>query len=702
MTAEKSEDLKRQELVLSEAKKRFQLCVDAEKDYRKAALEDQRFLAGEQWPDNVKRSRELDFRPCLTINKLPQFVRQVTNDQRQNRPSIKVNPVDDKADIETAKVLQGIIRHIEYNSNADIAYDTAFEGCAGIGRGYFRIITDYCDPESFEQEIFIKRLRNHFMAYLDPYHQEPDGSDSDYGFIYEDMSIDDFKKSFPKAQYSTSEQWRSIGDTPPMWLSQDTIRVCEYYYKVYKTKTICLVQLEDGSQQSVEKSELPEELPQGLQIIQERETVVPEIKWAKLNYFEILEETSWPGKWIPIVPVVGDEMDIDGKKILSGIVRHAKDPQRMYNYWASNETETIALAPRAPFIGAEGQFEGFENEWKTANVRNHAYLQYKLKTVGGVIAPAPQRQVFEPPIQAMAQARMQSSDDLKATTGIYDASLGNRSNENSGVAIQRRNAQAQTNNFHYIDNLSRSIRHAGRILVDLIPHIYDFAKMARLLGEDGKPEMVMINQPYQKNGQEVAHYLNVGKYDVTVQTGPSFATKRQEAAETMLEFTKTMPQSAPYISDLIARNMDWPGSDVIADRLKKLLPPGIAEENDKEKEQPIPPQVQQQIQQAQMMIDQLTQELNAKSQIIETKTVELESRERIEMEKLRVQLEIEMLKAGSNESINLLKAEIGAITQRLSLLSMNEPIENETNEQPAQGQNNQPTGGQSPGQPMGV
>jgi hypothetical protein len=594
-------------------------------------------------------------------------VRQVTNDQRQNRPSIKVNPVDDKADIDTAKILQGLIRHIEYSSNSDVAYDTAFEGAATKGIGYFRAITDYCDPHSFDQEIVIKRIRNSFSVYLDPTYQEPDGSDANWGFVFEDLSTDDYKAQYKDSKLASMNDWGSIGDTAPGWTTSATCRVAEYFYKTFKETTICLL----SNQEVVEKDKLSQ-LPDGVRVLSERKTMLPAIQWCKINAVEVLEQTDWPGRWIPIIPVLGDELDIDGKKVLEGIVRHAKDAQKMYNFWVSAETETIALAPRAPFIGVEGQFEGHEAQWRTANSKNHAFLEYKPKSVGGVPVGPPQRNAYEPPVRAITQARSQSAEDLKATTGIYDASLGNRSNENSGIAIQRRNVQAQTNNYHYIDNLSRSLRHLGRILVDLIPKVYDTPRVCRIVGEDGEAEMVKINQLFEKNGEVKEYNLGLGRYDVTVSTGPSFTTKRQEAVESMLALTQSYPQVAQAAGDLIVRNMDWPGSKEIADRLKKMLPQGLADEPGDQK--PLPPQIQAQMQQMHQMIEQLTQHLNDANQKIETKSVELESRERIEMAKIQAQIEIEMAKMGSKESLTLLSHEIAEIQNRLNLLNYEQPM----------------------------
>ena len=405
------------------------------------------------------------------------------------------------------------------------------------------------------------------------------------------------------------------------------------------------------------KSQLPETLPETIKVIQERKTMLRKIKWFKINGLEILDRTEWLGNFIPIVPVYGDVLYIDGKKQIEGIIRHAKDPQRMYNYWASAETETIALAPRAPWIGAEGQFEGHEPQWKEANRRNIAFLQYKPKTIGGALLPPPTRNQWEPATQAITQARNLAGEDIKATTGIYDATLGNHSNEISGVAIQRRNHQSQTNIFHYGDNLTKSIRHAGRILIDLIPKVYTGPRAVRTIGADNTHKVVMVNKIFQEAGKTKIFNLGLGTYDVTVNTGPSFATKRQEAVQSMLDLTRSLPQISQYVADLLVRNMDWPGATEIADRLKKLLPPGLAE-NEDDGQKPIPPEIQQQFQQLQNMVKQLSEALNQANHKIETKSVEIESKERIAMAQIQLEGEIELARLGQKAAIVELEAQI--------------------------------------------
>lgn len=625
--------------ILKTARDCFQQAVEAEAERRLEALDDLKFRAGDHWPQELLNQRKIENRPSLTINKIPQFIRQVTNDQRQNRPQIKVHPVDDKADVEVAKILQGIIKHIEYNSNAEIAIDTAFEGAVTNSFGYYRIITDYVNETSFNQEIKYKKIDNPFSVYFDPNSIEPDGSDAEWAQIILSMSRDEFKRAYPKAECNDMESWSSTGDSEE-WINKDTIRVAEYFYKEYEKTNVYL--LESG--ESVFESDLQD----GMIPIDKRETYKCTIKWIKHNGYEILEETTWLGKYIPIVPVYGDRLNINGKIILESLVRHTKDSSRMYDYYVSSEAEAIALAPKAPFVIAEGQVEGYKKQWAQANRTSQAYLPYKAVSVDGTLVGAPQRQQFEPAVQAITNGRMQASEDLKAVTGIYDASLGARSNEVSGVAIRGRQQQAQTSNFHFIDNLTRSIRHTGRILIDLIPKVYDTAQAIRILGEDGNYEIVRINEMFNRDGKPVWYNLDVGLYDVVVETGPSYATRRQETAQFMIDFIKTVPQQAAILSDLVLKNMDVQGASEMAERIKKTLPPNILDDG---KNQQIPPQVQQQMQLLAQQNQQLQAQLGQAMQAIQTKSLELQSKEKIEIEKLKsdarikaAELELEYVK----------------------------------------------------------
>lgn len=670
--------------VVTRAKKRFQLASDAESEIRKEAREDFKFRSGDQWPEDVKYARSLQKRPCLTVNQLPMFLRQVINDQRQNRPSIKINAVSDDATIETAKVLEGLVRHIEYSSNADIAYDTASDGQCTGGFGFLRVITEYCDPESFDQDIRIIPVKDPMTIRLDPFYTKPDGSDTNYGFAFEVMSEESFKEQWPNSELSQMDDWTSLGDGVGDWVTEDGCRVADYYEKTFKTLKIYLLSSGDVFTDET----LPEELPDGVQIVSERETKKPLITHYKINGIDVLEESEFPCSFIPIIPVLGGEIIVDGKRILEGVIRHAKDSQRMYNYWATASAEMIALAPKAPFVGAAGQFEGHERKWQSANSENHAFLEYNQVDLNGRPAPPPQRQQYEPPIQAITQERGLASNDLRSTTGIMDAALGQRSNEVSGAAIQRRNTQAQVSNFHFADNFSRSLKHVGRIILELIPKIYDAQRTIRIIHEDGQQEVVAINNALgldPQTGKEIPnHDFSVGEYDVTVSTGPSYQTKRQEAAAEMLEMVRAYPPTMQVAPDLVVSKFDWPGAQELAERFRKTLPPGLVDNKD---EPPIPPQVQQQMMQMKSAMTQMQGQLAAAENIIQTKMIETAAKERIANMQVKADIEKTLAEMNANSAETLLEHQVAQIDRRQEQLLI---------------QSQNPTGGESPGASTGA
>jgi CheY-like chemotaxis protein len=599
----------------------FKRVIDIESDMRETMLDDMRFRAGDsdnkfQWPDKVVAQRETSAngqRPCLTVNKIPQHVNQVTNDIRQNRPAIKCIPVDSNGDVEVAEMLGDLIRHIEYSSQADIAYDTAADNAVVSGLGYIQVTTEYVSDTSFDQDLKIKRIRNPFTVYMDPDILMPDGSDASFAFVTEMMEKIDFKAEYPDAEPAN---WETLGKGDTInWYTADQIRVAEWWRVERVAKKL---HLWTNGTTSMEGAALPAGVTAVEQPLKTRKVMAKQVKFRKICGHQILEESDWAGQYIPIARVVGNEFDIEGKLHVSGLVRNAKDPQRMYNYWVSQEAEMLALAPKAPFVGAAGQFEGFEAQWKSANTTNYAYLEYNpvVDTANGDRPfPAPQRQQPPMPSTGIMQAKMGASDDIKSATGQYDASLGAQGNETSGVAIQRRDHQSDVSTFHYVDNLSRAIRFIGRILVDLIPKIYDTKRVARILGEDGNSDLVGIDPNQEqavvkhKNdvGQEVAAIYNpgVGTYDVVVKTGPSYSTKRQEAGEAMQQMTQANPELWHVIGDLLVSNMDWPGAEEMAKRLKATLDPKVVEADSSD----IPPQVIAQMKQKDQDLQQLQQAL---------------------------------------------------------------------------------------------
>lgn len=598
-----------QDALLTRARKRMDAAIKAEAENRKAALDDLKFYKGDQWPSEIAAQRAFDQRPCLTINKLPTFVNQVTNDVRQNRPAINVSPVGDRSDPEVAKMYSGMIREIERKSVADIAYDTAFASTARGGFGYWRIITEYEKPQSFNLVLTIKRIRNPFTVYLDPAHQEPDGSDATWGFISDMIPRSEFKEEYPDAQQMIWPQG-GIGDSMKSWITQDELRIAEYFEIENEKRTLVRLKNEAVGW----KDDMDSDLMKTIGIADEREADCKLVRWYKLTAVEVLEERDWPGQWIPIVKVIGDEVDIEGKVTYSGIIRHSKDAQRQYNYWSTSETEMVALAPKAPFVMAEGQDEGYEGEWRNANVRSNPVLHYRIVGLDGAHpAPPPQRQ---PPVQVPAgivAAKQGAAQDMMATTGIrFDATSKDRMYDESGRALRELRRYGDLGSFHLVDNLARSLRHTGAILVDLIPKIYNRRRVETILRENDAEERVVIDpaasQPMGETKDAAGKVMKVfnptyGEYGVTVTIGPSYATKRIEAAESMMDFVRAMPQAGQLIMDLVAKNQDWPGADEMAARLAKALPPNLLAPEMKD----VPPQVQ-------AMLASLQQQLMAESQ----------------------------------------------------------------------------------------
>lgn len=613
------------------ALKLYDLSIEANAENVRNWLDDMRFSRlGEQWPENVKRKRELEGRPCLTLNKLPSFIRQVTNDARQNSPSIKYHPVGDGADKEVAEILDGLTRNIEYSSNADVAYDTALDHSVTGGFGYFRIVTDYACEDQFEQDLKIERIENPCSVVPDAFDFGADSANWSYCFITDLYREVDFKKKWPKAEVVEFEA--DTTDKLPNWFEDEMIRVAEYWVREEVPAT--LLKLSTGEVMFEEQYLTIKDILDvgGVTVVDTRKTQKYEVKQYIMNGVEILETNKWKGKYIPIVPVYGDEVILEGKRHFNSLIRFAKDPQRMFNYWRTAATELVALAPKAPFIGAKGQFNTDSAKWASANTQTHSYIEYD--PVNG--AGAPQRQPFAGVPAGALQEAANSSDDMKSIMGIYDASLGARSNETSGKAILARQREGDISTFNYIDNLSRAIRHAGRILCDLIPKVYDAPRIIRIIHENGENKNVAINQEFMEEQekdemQEIVeaipklYDLTVGKYDVTCEAGPSYTTKREEAAEQMLSFIQSFPQAATLIGDKLARNLDWPEADDIADRLKAMLPPQLQGKNPQVEQ--LQQQLQMQGQQAQQAVGQLQSELEKikTDKAIDAKKIEIDA-----------------------------------------------------------------------------
>lgn len=579
-TSKTSKEISSEESILRLARTRFEQARTADNDNRKEALDDLKFLKGDQWPDDLEQTRKAENRPCLVLDKLNEKVRQVTGDQRQNRPGIHVIPFDDDADPETAEIFEGLIRNIESASDAEVAYDTADESAARCGRGFIEVITEYCNEENFDQDIKIKRVANSFSVTWDPHSQEIDFSDAKFVFVSMLMDRDEYKEENPG---KTPVDFEDVKDTNlKYWIDgENKVRVANYWLKVpdeSRRKTI--YELENGK--------IVEKKPRDGKYKRERQIRPEKIVCYKIDGRNVLKTYDWAGKYFPIIPEWGDELNIGGVRYLRGLIRLAKDPQKMHNYFESMITEAVSLQPKVPWLTPAEAIEGHEPYWDNANRSNLPYLPYNAKP--GV--PPPKRTepaTFSP---ALAERTKTNAEHIKSATGIYDASLGAKSNETSGIAIRERKREGDTSTFLFMDNSARTTRHLGRVLIDLIPKIYDTKRVARILGIDGTPKQKKISnagdgtkeiKDDEGNVIEKIYDLSVGKYDVAVTVGPGYTTKRQEASDQMLQMVQAMPDIFTVIGDDIVKMLDFDKAEEMAEKLKYLHPPELRQKEEAEK-----------------------------------------------------------------------------------------------------------------------
>jgi hypothetical protein len=609
---------------------------------REEAYEDMKFARlSDQWPDDVVKQRKAEGRPCLTVNKLPTYIRQVVNDARQAKPGIAVNPVDNGADPDTAGVIAGLVRSVERRSKASIAYDTAIDHAVSGGFGFFRIGIDYVSPDSFALEAKIHRIHNPLLVHWDVDSIEFDSSDWEYAFVSDFMGEDEFKTRFPKAEMRSFEGL-AHDEAQKDWMVEERVRVAEYWQRETKKRTLLKLRGPNGfatiredmlfRQAEALLGEMSEAdrdaaiafymEQQGLAVVAEREAEYYDVTRRLITGSEVLEEESWPGSVIPICPVWGEEVVLDGRRHFRSLIRDAKDPQTMFNFWRTAATELVALAPRAPYLGKRGFVpEGEEEKWATANTRSHAYLEYEGDAM-------PQRQAFAGVPAGALQEALSASDDIKSVMGMFDAAVGARSNETSGKAIMARQREADTSTFHFIDNLNRAIEACGRILVEIIPSVYGAEEAVRILGEDEKEKVVKLTQQDGGSGDgEKLYNLSVGTYDVVVKSGPSFSTQREETRETLIEIMRQVPGAGEMIGDIVLEHMDFVGADKVAKRLKMLLPPQIQKAEAEEGMQGLPPEAQQMIGAAQGEAQQLKAQMQQMAEEMQKLQAEAQSKQ---------------------------------------------------------------------------
>jgi len=564
---------------LKEARERFQEAVDADRENRDAALEDLEFLAGKQWDDSALTSRK--GRPCLTINRLPQFVAQVVGDIRINRPAIRVRPAED-ADKELAEIREGLIRAIERSSDAQGVYASAGQSQVGCGIGNYRISLKYASEDGFDRDIAIERIPNPFAVVWDPLLIEPTGRDARYCFVQDDWPRKAFEAQYPDDKPSDL-------DVPLLqtrgWMTTDTVKVTEYW--VIKTQPLKLALLEGGAVVPEDK------LPKGVKPVQTRTARRKTACMYLITGHAILEGPfELPIDRVPIIRVPGWEINVGEKKVRFGLVRFAKDPQRLMNYWRSVSAEMLALAPKEKWLAHSSQVpDDREDDFRNAAKSDDPLLIYEGQPGNPPTRTSPPQM----PAAVLQEAAL-NSQDMKDVTGLHDASLGARSNETSGKAILARQKEGDVATYVYHDNLQAGIAEGGRVVNQLIPITFDTARTIRVVGEDETTKVQRINDPNHPESIDI----NQGKYDIVVEAGPSYSTKRVEAAESMMQFIQSVPAAAQFAGDLIAKAMDWPMADVLAERLKKTIPPQVLQGEDGAQPPPPPDPAAQQAQQMQM------------------------------------------------------------------------------------------------------
>lgn len=620
--------------LLARMKKRFAAAESEESDFRTRYQDDMEFLFADsdnqdQWPAQVKADRARDKKPMVTINKVHTHWLHIVNQSKENKPTIKIHPTNDEATYESAQVFEGMVRHIEYASDAQSAYDIAMETSTGGGIGYWRIKTLYADERSFDQDIRITEIPDPMSVYLGP-HKKRDGSDCMWGIIFEDMPVEMFEAAYPDAPKAIASSRTSRTDG---WLTKQTMRVAEYF-EIEQTKEWVYAEAgPDGRVRYMPQSDMDQAEQELMRLAIEqspdthrrRKADKRVTKWYKIAGDTIIDRGIWPGKYVPIVRVPGEEVvKKDGKTIdRKGLVRYLKDAQRAYNYNASGQLEFGALQTKAPFLAGAESIRGYEQYYNNANIDNTGYLPYNDVGPDGQVLPAPQR--VEPPMgaSAFAQGMQDAERQLMMSSGQYEATFSEQGNEISGIAIDKRQSQGNRVTFHYIDSLAKAIRFTGKQLIDLIPKIYDTERIVRVLGADGDEQQIQIDptaeqalQQREDSEEAVVQTIfnpNVGAFDVVAEVGPNFETRREEAFNAMKEMLVGNPALTQVIGDLWMQTADFPNADKLAERMRNWIPSAIRDGGPSQEEQAL----QQQVQQMQAVIGQLQQQLSDKSQALQ-------------------------------------------------------------------------------------
>lgn len=589
--------------IILEAKKRFKACEEWEAQARVWFDYDYKFANADsnnmyQWDNWVVGDRQTLKRPCLTINKTMQHCLQIINDGKQNKPGVNIRPVGDEASFEAAQVFQEVVRHVEYISSAENVYDNAAVYQVTAGWGYWRVTVEPING-TFDKEIFIRRIKDPRNVYLDFNINEVDGSDAWFGFIFDDMPKDLYEAKHPDFKDVGNVAFGNISDA---WITRDSVRVAEYYRKTQKPDKLiyCVLPFTGEEIGPIKWSELDADSKKQINEIKadpeanyrEQKELTEKIEWYKIAGNKIIDRSEWLGKYIPIVRLVGTETVIDGIWDCKGHTRALLDPQRIYNVNSSANVEFGALQTKSPITASPQAIEGFEDLYAKANIENLSVLPFNEYDEEGRKLTPPQR--LQAPVSSPAYVQQMeiAQNEMMMVSGQYQAQMGENENAKSGVAINARQRQGDRATYHFIDNQAVAIRFTGKILIDLIPKVYDTKRVMRIEAKDNtimnvtidpSAEQALQKQPNgdeipQDNNQEIVNLIfnpNVGIYDVQSDVGPSFATRRQEAFNALTQIAAQNEQFMGIAGDILWKVADFPEAQVLAQRWRKIIPKNI-------------------------------------------------------------------------------------------------------------------------------
>lgn len=583
------EGFKSKESFLQDMRDEYDLDLEFDRINREQAIEDKKFSAGEQWDPVVLEHRK--GLPCLVINSVPQFIAQLVGDWRENKRAVKVLPTED-GDKDIADVRADLVRSIETQSRADRVYDNAFESSVQCGDGAFRVAVEYARDDVFDQDIFVRPIDDALSVVWDRLSVDPTGRDARHCFVDDVIPSKDFKKKWPDSSPDELGKQEYSSLTTQGWIEQEGIRVTEYWRLIERPRMLAL--FEDNSIRFIDNN-LDDLISKHGEIIKTR---VAPCMYAQMHLVTGFDILSGPYEYrlnrLPVIRMTGRIVNVGGKRVRYGLVRFMKDSVRLRNFWRSVAAEQLGYAPKAQWIATESAVEGYEDDLRKAHLTRDPLIKVSDDAVIGQNI-----QRLDPPkLQtALHQEAEINTQDMKDVTGIHDASLGIRSNETSGRAINARQREGDIASITYYDNGNAAVLEAGDVINQLIGQIYDGTRIIRIIGEDGKLKFLKINDPNDPRSPD----LSVGRYDVALSSGASYTTRRVEAAQAMMEAVQVWPQLLQVAGDLVAKAQDWPGADDLAERLKKTIPQQFLDPEDREGPDP-------QVQEMQMQMAALAQE----------------------------------------------------------------------------------------------